>query len=626
MMSSVIMLITSSAKYYDGIGTMLPAPVFAAFKARLDSLQLAAASGRRGQEPKDKVPIPDSGKGVGIVGGGVSGLYAAMMLQSVGIGSEILEATDDVGGRLYTYHFDKSRKPGGHEYFDVGALRFPETPMMKRTFHLFKILQDKISQIEYKFRSPNSTLLYNAFLKQNGTPLEPTLIKTDGSEQIKWWCLDGGSQTLAYAMREHLKRYGGLNLSTSFGVSSITLSSNGKEVEVKSTREQTKRYNHVITTTTLSRLRVIDLDRAQNIALRELQYGAATKIGIQFETQWWTNTNSQVQMPFGPDSWRLTVLINSNDPEACDILRDLVFRDLIAIHGLDPKAGYKFLEDQNVYRYLTIPAAKGRQYFAGEGVVDALSVSWRAVHQIICVTYPEKKEAFYALWGRNEDWSEAVVLKHLALSARVVIEEEEIRLNENGNQHDEEKAGNLKPETNIHSSRKSAFELFDNSPNSPGLTGSQNAAMEESTQVERPSRRLTETKTLTVLSSLSLSIHNLGLSNNGNKYLNLDTLAYAASNYNRTPQPLSVLSSPTGQLIEGCVTCVTSIKVYDSARNTTGNMHIRLECEGSLFGLERNKGQKNKFKCESYFVSVRIGVPDNGRGQRKKERTAEEKE
>ena len=58
------------------------------------------------------------------------------------------------------------------------------------------------------------------------------------------------------------------------------------------------------------------------------------------------------------------------------------------------------------------------------------------------------------------------------------------------------------------------------------------------------------------------------------------------------------------------------IRVYDSDRNTTGNMHIRLECEGSLFGLERNKGQKNKFKCESYFVSVRIGVPDNRRGQR----------
>ncbi|THU91424.1 FAD/NAD(P)-binding domain-containing protein, partial [Dendrothele bispora CBS 962.96] len=561
-------------EYHDGIEPMLPAPMFTAFKARLNLL-LA-----------DDI----TGKGVGIVGGGVGGLYAAMMLQSLGIDYEILEATKEVGGRLYTYRFDK--KPGGHEYFDVGAMRFPETPMMKRTFHLFELLKNKnkISQIEYKFRSPNSTLLYNTILKQNGAPLEPTVwnypfpeklpekyqrktvpelvnyvvdpfvkalakdiqtggsegwkmmmnydkystraymlleptdpsldpegllpypsylidfletfdkstgwydnaftetvleqmafawpLSTPGSEDIKWWCLDGGSQTLAYAMQEDLKNgQGGLKLNTDFHVSSIVLSDDETEVEVKSTRNQTKKYTHVITTTTLSCLRVMDLDRAkldpaQCIALRELQYGAATKIGIQFKSQWWTDKNPQVKMPFGPihggqsytdrsvrtvvypsygessgepsrvlmvnyawtnDAVRLTGLISSSDPEARNVLKDLVFRDLIAIHNLDPKEGYKFLEDQfvdwypfswvtasntlgayaffgpgqfkNVYRYLTIPAAKGRLYFAGEAisprhawVVGALSASWRAVHQIICATYPEKKEDFYRLW------------------------------------------------------------------------------------------------------------------------------------------------------------------------------------------------------------------------------------
>ncbi|KAI5981888.1 hypothetical protein F5J12DRAFT_750746 [Pisolithus orientalis] len=59
---------------------------------------------------------------VGILGAGVGGLYTALMLDSLDIEYEILEASDRIGGRLSTYKF-----PGGqkYDYFDAGAMRYP---------------------------------------------------------------------------------------------------------------------------------------------------------------------------------------------------------------------------------------------------------------------------------------------------------------------------------------------------------------------------------------------------------------------------------------------------------------------------------------------------------------------
>lgn len=55
-------------------------------------------------------------KTVGILGAGVGGLYAAMMLKSLGIPFQILEGSDRVGGRVFTY--DKFPEPKGkHDYY-----------------------------------------------------------------------------------------------------------------------------------------------------------------------------------------------------------------------------------------------------------------------------------------------------------------------------------------------------------------------------------------------------------------------------------------------------------------------------------------------------------------------------
>jgi len=123
--------------------------------------------------PKPRYPPPKLIiLNIGIVGAGVAGLFAAkvldhlnyqLFLQALGdngflggkkptqksfhedyvIGKkplpsmlffkyEILEAagTERVGGRLFTYDFGEPQGP--HDYYDVGAMRFPKNPVMTR--------------------------------------------------------------------------------------------------------------------------------------------------------------------------------------------------------------------------------------------------------------------------------------------------------------------------------------------------------------------------------------------------------------------------------------------------------------------------------------------------------------
>lgn len=84
---------------------------------------------------------------VGIIGAGMAGLYTAMILKSLGISYEILEASGRIGGRVHTHRF--SNDPG--DYYDVGAMRFPSTPIMHRTFRLFRQMGiEKKPYVDYK--------------------------------------------------------------------------------------------------------------------------------------------------------------------------------------------------------------------------------------------------------------------------------------------------------------------------------------------------------------------------------------------------------------------------------------------------------------------------------------------
>lgn len=72
-----------------------------------------------------------------IIGAGSCGLRVAMFLQFLQIDFDILEASDRHGGRAFTYHFSAAK----HDYYDVGAMRFPHTKALEQTFNLFKELK-----------------------------------------------------------------------------------------------------------------------------------------------------------------------------------------------------------------------------------------------------------------------------------------------------------------------------------------------------------------------------------------------------------------------------------------------------------------------------------------------------
>ncbi|EFA76998.1 hypothetical protein PPL_09750 [Heterostelium album PN500] len=81
-----------------------------------------------GAAPIETFSKPSRPMTVGIVGAGMSGLYAALLLEDLGISYEIVEANDRFGGRAHTFKFSSAP----YDYVDFGAMRFPRTPVMDR--------------------------------------------------------------------------------------------------------------------------------------------------------------------------------------------------------------------------------------------------------------------------------------------------------------------------------------------------------------------------------------------------------------------------------------------------------------------------------------------------------------
>ncbi|KAF9875231.1 l-amino acid oxidase [Colletotrichum karsti] len=116
---------------------------------------------------------------VGIIGGGAAGLYAGILLDSLGIDYDIHEVSDRIGGRIYTYHFDKetwdnSTPADGayYDYYDVGAMRFPPMPYMDRiignkSWSLIPYINERVSQRDqvvkkhYIFKTENTFRRFN---------------------------------------------------------------------------------------------------------------------------------------------------------------------------------------------------------------------------------------------------------------------------------------------------------------------------------------------------------------------------------------------------------------------------------------------------------------------------------
>jgi len=74
---------------------------------------------------------------IGIVGGGMSGLYAALLLKDLGIDYHIFEADPQrMGGRVLTHYFEENT----HQYAELGAMRFPYSELQDRLFKTWDYL------------------------------------------------------------------------------------------------------------------------------------------------------------------------------------------------------------------------------------------------------------------------------------------------------------------------------------------------------------------------------------------------------------------------------------------------------------------------------------------------------
>ncbi|CAE6459827.1 unnamed protein product [Rhizoctonia solani] len=126
---------------------------------------------------------------VAVVGGGVAGLRAAMMLGS-NFNVDLYEAGDECGGRLFTHHFEGG---GEWDYFDVGAMRFPKTELMKPVFDLFKELDLELPK--YHILDDNNRRAFNL---QTHTIRDLT-ISTYANDPFKVGISNGGTVPDHYA-------------------------------------------------------------------------------------------------------------------------------------------------------------------------------------------------------------------------------------------------------------------------------------------------------------------------------------------------------------------------------------------------------------------------------------------
>ncbi|KAI0320036.1 hypothetical protein OF83DRAFT_1169691 [Amylostereum chailletii] len=101
---------------------------------------------------------------IGIVGGSISGLYAALLLQREGHYVRIFEGTDRVGGRVRTHYFSQE----DNQYFEAGAMRIPNSPFHTIVFQLIDYLttsdlpkEMQVALIKYILNAPGNSLYIN---------------------------------------------------------------------------------------------------------------------------------------------------------------------------------------------------------------------------------------------------------------------------------------------------------------------------------------------------------------------------------------------------------------------------------------------------------------------------------
>ncbi|KAG6829741.1 hypothetical protein H0H87_010373, partial [Tephrocybe sp. NHM501043] len=264
----------------------------------------------------------------------------------------------------------------------------------------------------------------------------PTSEQDEDDGELKWWCIDGGTEVLTNTMHEVLKnkpRYS--HRVTSVSMSNPEDATTSMKITIAEHPEfSDRRYSHVISTIPLPCLRTIDtsgcnFNYKQNRALRLLER-SSVKIGIKFTTRWWQyDSNFKQQFggasytdrpirqvvypscgleddPRSPGSYiQDKVWGERQDPARASpgsetILLEQVYQDLAALHGQTPDwykaqtvAYYAYAWHSNpytmgafayfgpgdfstLYPSVTTSAAHGKFHFAGTAA--SLKHSWIA--------------------------------------------------------------------------------------------------------------------------------------------------------------------------------------------------------------------------------------------------------
>ena len=100
------------------------------YRSTVKEQRRSAAALRASQGPAGYrlAAAPDQPQ-VGIVGGGFAGMFAGLILQSLGIEFELFEASDRVGGRIHTWYstdYDPKDKNRAGLYGELGGMRLPQ--------------------------------------------------------------------------------------------------------------------------------------------------------------------------------------------------------------------------------------------------------------------------------------------------------------------------------------------------------------------------------------------------------------------------------------------------------------------------------------------------------------------
>ncbi|KAF4451642.1 L-amino-acid oxidase [Fusarium albosuccineum] len=140
------------------------------------------------KQPDDRFVAATKNNTFGILGGGISGLAAGLMLDSVGVHNwKILESSDRIGGRIMTSYLNNSSPEEG-QYSELGPMRFPVEITDEDTNTTFPIMDQRmvfqLADVLNKINAGNKKLqvdFIDWIQSSPNTPVTTTKRRPDGT-------------------------------------------------------------------------------------------------------------------------------------------------------------------------------------------------------------------------------------------------------------------------------------------------------------------------------------------------------------------------------------------------------------------------------------------------------------